>query len=443
LSVSWFSGAETGTLKVYEADTGRERCTIPEVTGWFEHVAFSPDGRRLARASGQEASVTIRDVATGRPVLTHKGHTSPIFDVAFSPDGDRLYTVGSDATVKVWAARGRTGPADAPLRGKSALDVALCPGGFFAATLANERNRYDELVVVDPSGRAVARIDRSGYDLGFTAISPDGTRVAAIEYRDGGRVDVRVWEVADVNKSWEFSGPDLGSTDAYRFDVTFSADGTRLAATFCTVRPGVAGLKTVLQVWDAGTLRPLLDRSGGPGAFTSVAFSPDGRRIATGQRVRTGTSRVELWDAADGRPLRSLDGHDAPINWLAFSPDGLSLASSSGDDAGTGDVRVWDVTTGERRLTLTGHAHGVSMVTFSPDGRRIATTGRALAADGEVKLWDAASGQELLTLRSASGSVNRVVFTAEGTHLLATGTVSAARRSDPVQVWDATPLSGR
>ena len=73
--------------------------------------------------------------------------------------------------------------------------MALCPGGFFAATLANEKNRYDELVVIDPAGRVATRIKRNGYDIGFTTISPEGTKVAAIEYFDGGPVDVWVWEV--------------------------------------------------------------------------------------------------------------------------------------------------------------------------------------------------------------------------------------------------------
>jgi WD40 repeat protein len=320
--------------------------------------------------------------------------------------------------------------------------VALCPRGYFAATLANDKNRYDELVVLDPAGRVASRIERHGYDIGFTAVSPEGTKVAAIEYRDGGGVDVRVWDANDGGELWRFLGPTLGSTSAYRFDLTFSADGTRLAATLVTSRREGDGFMTELRAWDAATGRPLLERIGARDEFTSVALSPDGRRIATGQRNSAGVSRIRLWGASGGRPLLTLEGHETPINWLAFSPDGAALASCSGDDSGTGDVRVWDVTTGKRRLTLTGHAHGVSTVSFSADGRRIATTGRALASDGDVKLWDASSGQELLTLRSQSGSVNRVAFTVDGTRLLATGLVSVARRPNPVQVWDATPLAG-
>ena len=90
-------------------------------------------------------------------------------------------------------------------------------------------------------------------------------------------------------------------------------------------------------------------------------------------------------------------------------------------------------------VVQTGHTNRVHLASFSPDGKRIVTA----SDDNTAIVWDAASGQELLTLRSASGSVNRAVFTTDGMHLLATGPVSAARRSDPVQVWDATPLLER
>ena len=83
--MSWFSGAETGRLIVYEIASGRQCYTVPEVTGWFEHAVFSPDSKRLTRASREEPSTTVWDVAKGGPALVRKGHTSLISDVYVQP----------------------------------------------------------------------------------------------------------------------------------------------------------------------------------------------------------------------------------------------------------------------------------------------------------------------------------------------------------------------
>ena len=163
---------------------------------------------------------------------------------------------------------------DSLLQARAPVDVALCPGGFFAATLANEWNRYDELAVIEPSGRVSARIERSGYDLGFTAISPDGMRVAAIEYCDGGTVDVRAWEVVNGRELWHFHGPELGQTNAYRFDLAFSADGKRLAAAYAASLPGGQGLGTELRVWDATTGRQASSSAAAPASSRASPSAP-------------------------------------------------------------------------------------------------------------------------------------------------------------------------
>jgi WD40 repeat protein len=88
-----------------------------------------------------------------------------------------------------------------------------------------------------------------------------------------------------------------------------------------------------------------------------------------------------MWDAATGRETLSLQGHTGPVESVAFSPDGKRLASASKD----GTVKVWDAATGQEILTLKGHTDQVLSVAFSPDGKRLASA----SADGTVKVWDA------------------------------------------------------
>src|SRR5438270_780808 len=95
---------------------------------------------------------------------------------------------------------------------------------------------------------------------------------------------------------------------------------------------------------------------------------------------------MKLWDAATGRELLTLKGHTGPVMSVAFSPDGARLASASYDRT----VRLWDATTGGELLALTGHTGSVWDVAFSPDGTRLASA----SLDQTVRLWDAASSRE-------------------------------------------------
>ena len=134
----------------------------------------------------------------------------------------------------------------------------------------------------------------------------------------------------------------------------------------------------------------------------SVAFSPDGQRLASGSNDQT----VKIWDSATGKELFTLKGHAGWVTSAAFSPDGQRLASASWDQT----VKIWDSATGKELLALKGHADRVTSVAFSPNGQRLASGSN----DQTVKIWDSATGKELCALKGHAGRVFGVAFSPDG-----------------------------
>src|SRR5262249_4234759 len=154
---------------------------------------------------------------------------------------------------------------------------------------------------------------------------------------------------------------------------------------------------------------------------------PDGKRLATGSEgvSPNWAGEVKLWDAQTGQELLSLKGHTGWITSVAFSPDGKRLASGSGGGIDheqqktvPGEVKGWDAQTGQVLLTIKDFTPRFPKVAFSPDGKRLASAGGPSWKQGEVKVWDAQTGQELLTCKGHTGYLESVAYNPDGKRLV-------------------------
>jgi WD40 repeat protein/tRNA A-37 threonylcarbamoyl transferase component Bud32 len=290
------------------------------------------------------------------------------------------------------------------------------------------------------------------------ALSPDGGRLASWDTRT-----VRVWDVRTGQALFTRASPQPIATWSTGQRITFSADGQRLAA---------AWADDTVKVWSTADGKELLTLPAHRSPVLAVAFSPDGKHLATGGPNEKGREPPELrvWDAANGAPvytqkvpkhqaifqidyrhdgqqivLAACDGvivcdaatgeevRNLPVaaGWVhcaAFSPDGSRIAASFGRM-----IKLWDADTDEPILNLPGHREETHSLAFRSDGLQLASAGD----DGLVKVWNVywlslQQGEALRTYRGHRATVQSVAFSADGTRL------ASVSRDGVIKVWDAT-----
>jgi WD40 repeat protein/serine/threonine protein kinase len=246
-----------------------------------------------------------------------------------------------------------------------------------------------------------------GYKAVSVAFTPDGRTLAIA---DGGSRSICFW---DVGARCQRAAIPFES--GYLQSMALSPDGKLLAT---------GDWHGTVRVGDIAARRQRDTLTVHRGAIPQVLFSPDGKTLATGGF----DGKIRFWDTAERRGIASLEGHTARVLSLAFSPDGKTLASSGEGNT----VRLWDTATRQVVNTLRERSTAaVRSVVFSPDGQTLATGGE----DGTVRLWNAGTQKVVALLRGHTAPITALAYAPDGQSLV------SGCDDGTVKVWDIAPGS--
>jgi WD40 repeat protein/Tfp pilus assembly protein PilF len=387
------------TVRIWALATGKEVRQLKRDKG-IVCVTYSPNGQYIA-AGGLNGDLVMWDANNGNKVWANGPTGIPVNSLAFSGRGDLLGSAGVDRTVTIWNAQ--TGRPIKSFQGHTdlVLGVAFDP--------------VSDLVVSGSADRTVRgwRLNGKVFELHGhhgpvqeLAISRDGKHLAS-----AGSGEILLWDFDTAQDSQIYADH---SDEVCA--VAFEPRGPRfVTASGAFLHPQSSGEAIIRDA--AG--RNLHTLSGHTRGVSSVAFSPDAKRITTGSFDLT----AKVWDAATGNELFALSGHTLPVTTVAFSIDGNFLASGSGGVGAPlsldtpGEVKVWNLESRKEVSDLKGHTGRVTCVRFHPDGKRLFSTSQ----DGTVRIWTPSQNGDGIVFKKYDAPLTSMAFSADGQRLAVGG----------------------
>lgn len=381
-----------------------------------EAPVFSPDGRFIASACGDE-TIKLWDITQKKPIRTFFGHTDDPFAVAFSVDGKVLASGGNDKIIILWDVENGGEIARLPGHRSSVGDLKFTPDGKMLVSGGWETKDGVGTVkfwdATSFSGQAPAKAytgtqshELAGHEgqVQMISISPQGDRLASVSQD----AFLKVWDMESGKELFTVHGDRMGGS--YE-SVAYSADGRIIATGACGVVQLIdAQTGQILNVIDKGISTDVKD----------IAFSPKGRIFT----IASGAFRISIWDIRSLMKLAELDeglkdGFGAYS--VAFSSDGRMLAS-----ADARRIKLWDLESEKVILKWEAHAPYIQSIAYSPDGRLLASAG----SDRVVKLWDVQTGKLVRTMSGHRAIVHSLAFNPDGK------TLASCSDDFTVRIWD-------